>query len=84
VFFSSAVETGENCYRTVGTSRALALATTAPTLELARARVVDCAASVSSLEWRSDVGDERYLNGLSQLVDRRQPAGEQSLLSNAI
>ena len=40
VFFSSAVAVGENAYRTVGTSRAVALATTAPTLEQARARVV--------------------------------------------
>jgi phosphoribosylamine--glycine ligase len=84
VFFSSAVQTGESTYRTVGTSRALALATTAPTLERARARVADCAASVPLLEWRSDVGDERYLNGLSKLVDRRPSAAERSLLSNAI
>jgi phosphoribosylamine---glycine ligase len=84
VFFSSAVQTGENSYRTVGTSRALALATTAPTLERARARVVACAASVPLLEWRSDVGDERYLNGLSKLVDPGRSTVEQSLLSNAI
>jgi phosphoribosylamine--glycine ligase len=84
VFFSSAVQTGENSYRTVGTSRALALATTAPTLELARARVVDCAASVAALEWRGDVGDERYLNGLSRLVDQGRSGGEHSLLSKAI
>jgi hypothetical protein len=68
----------------VGTSRALAFATTAPTLERARARVADCAASVAPLEWRSDVGDERYLNGLSKLVDRGRSAGERALLSNAI
>jgi phosphoribosylamine--glycine ligase len=84
VFFSSAVQTGENSYRTVGTSRALALATTAPTLEAARARVVDCAASVPPLEWRRDVGDERYLDELSKRVDPRRSTGEQSLLSNAI
>jgi phosphoribosylamine-glycine ligase len=84
VFFSSAVQTAENTYRTVGTSRALALATTAPTLERARARVADCAASVPPLEWRSDVGDEHYLDGLTRLVDRRRSAGERSLLSNAI
>jgi phosphoribosylamine--glycine ligase len=84
VFFSSAVQTGENRYRTVGTSRALAFATTAPTLERARARVADCAASLPPLEWRSDVGDERYLSGLSKLVDRGRSAGERALLSNAI
>src|SRR5206468_7199140 len=38
VFFSSAVARGENSYRTVGTSRAVALATTAATLEQARER----------------------------------------------
>ncbi len=37
VFFSSAVEIGPDTYRTVGTSRAVALASTAPTLEQARA-----------------------------------------------
>ncbi len=63
VFFSSAVEIGEDTYRTVGTSRAVALASTAPTLEQARVRVVECAASVPVLEWRRDVGDERYLQG---------------------
>jgi phosphoribosylamine---glycine ligase len=68
VFFSSAVELGENRYRTVGTSRAVALATTAPTLQRARDRVVDSAGSVDVLEWRRDVGDESYLNGLSKLV----------------
>jgi len=68
VFFSSAVDIGENCYRTVGTSRAVALATTAPTLQSARERIVDCAGAVDVLEWRRDVGDESYLKGLSKLV----------------
>ncbi len=68
VFFSSAVQAGENRYATVGTSRAVALATTAPTLESARERVAGCASSVEVLQWRSDVGDESYLNGLSALV----------------
>jgi phosphoribosylamine--glycine ligase len=69
VFFSSAVAAaGENAYRTVGTSRAVALAATAPTLELARASVVACAAEVPVLEWRADVGDGAYLNGLAGLV----------------
>jgi phosphoribosylamine--glycine ligase len=84
VFFSSAVQIGENGYRTVGTSRALALATTASTLERARARVVDCAATIPLLEWRRDVGDESYLNGLSKLVYPRRSAGARSLVSNAI
>ena len=68
VFFASAVDLGEDVYRTVGTSRAVALATTAPTLQSARERVVHCAASVDVLEWRRDVGDDGYLNGLSELV----------------
>jgi len=85
VFFSSAVQTGANSYCTVGTSRALAFATTAPTLERARARVADCAASVAPLEWRSDVGDERYLQGLLRLVGSQRSSGDEgSLLSNAI
>ena len=46
----------------------MALATTAPTLTGASERVVRCAGSVGVLEWRRDVGDESYLNGLSALV----------------
>jgi phosphoribosylamine---glycine ligase len=72
VFFSSAVQIGEISFQTVGTSRAVALATTAPTLEQARARVVEQASSVPVLEWRRDVGDEGYLRGLAGLV---QPGG---------
>ncbi len=51
VFFSSAVACGEHRYRTVGTSRAVALASTAPTLEEARERVARCAETVPVLEW---------------------------------
>jgi len=69
VFFSSAVAAGGDRYRTVGTSRAVALASTAPTLEQARARVARSASSVPVLEWRRDVGDERYLDGLRALVE---------------
>jgi phosphoribosylamine--glycine ligase len=84
VFFSAATEVGEGSYRTVGTSRAVALATTAPTLEQARVRVVGCAASVPVLEWRGDVGDEAYLNGLTELVGGPSSSGEGQLLRNAI
>ncbi len=77
VFFSSAVQTAPDAYRTVGTSRAVALVSAAPTLEQARLRVVGCAASVPVLEWRADVGDERYLNDLTRLVAPR-PAGLQA------
>jgi len=68
VFFSSAVQAGPGLYRTVGTSRAVALATTAPTLEQARERVHRWAAGVPVLEWRHDVGDSGYLDGLSRLL----------------
>jgi phosphoribosylamine--glycine ligase len=74
VFFSSAVAAGGDRYRTVGTSRAVALSATAPTLEQARLRVVDSAASVPVLEWRKDVGDERYLEGLARIVETRASA----------
>lgn len=69
VFFSSAVEVGEREYRTVGTSRAVALATSAPTLEQGRALLAECAATIPVLEWRRDVGDTRYLEGLGRLLE---------------
>jgi phosphoribosylamine--glycine ligase len=68
VFFSSAERIGAGRYRTVGTSRAVALAATAPQLQGARALVTAAAASVPVLEWRRDVGDPRYLQGLQRLV----------------
>jgi phosphoribosylamine---glycine ligase len=95
VFFSSAVEIGENAYRTVGTSRAVALTATAATLEQARARVAAGAATVPVLEWRKDVGDKRYLAGLAGLVEPQgtdaeasahdvgEAAGDAALLPNA-
>jgi phosphoribosylamine--glycine ligase len=75
VFFASVVEAGANRYRTVGTSRALALATAAPSLEQARQRVVDCARRVPVLEWRRDVGDESYLRSLTRLL-RSEPSAD--------
>jgi phosphoribosylamine--glycine ligase len=68
VFFSSARQVGPGSFCTVGTSRAVALAATAPTLEQARERVAAGAASVPVLEWRRDVGDPLYLDGLRSLV----------------
>jgi phosphoribosylamine---glycine ligase len=68
VFFSSAVHVAEDTYRTVGTSRAVALATTAPTLAEAHARIVERAGSVEVLQWRREVGEQRYLQGLARLV----------------
>ena len=80
VFFASVVEVGANRYRTVGTSRALALAATAPSLEQARQRVVDCARTVPVLEWRRDVGDESYLRSLTRLLTRQPSADGKELL----
>jgi phosphoribosylamine--glycine ligase len=68
VFFSSAVHVAGRTYRTVGTSRAVALATTAPSLRAAHERIVACAGSVGRLQWRREVGDERYLQELARLV----------------
>jgi phosphoribosylamine--glycine ligase len=68
VLFSSAVQVAQNTYRTVGTSRAVALVTTAPGLAEAHERTVACASSVGVLQWRRDVGDEGYLAGLRGLV----------------
>jgi phosphoribosylamine--glycine ligase len=65
VFFSSAVQVGEQAYRTVGTSRAVALATTAGTLAEAHARLTACARTVPVLEWRREVGDPHYLERLA-------------------
>jgi phosphoribosylamine--glycine ligase len=84
VFFASAVEIAEKRYRTVGSSRAVALATVAPTLERARMRLVECASAVPVLEWRRDVGDESYLLSLRKLLGRQPAAGAEQLLPNAI
>jgi phosphoribosylamine--glycine ligase len=68
VFFSSAVRVSENTFRTVGTSRAVALVATANELTTATERVRACAATVPVLEWRADVGDPSYLDGLAKLL----------------
>ena len=73
VFFSSAVQIAPGRFQTVGTSRAVALATCAPSLAQARELIHACAASVPVLQWRRDVGDEAYLEGLHRLL-ARQPA----------
>jgi phosphoribosylamine---glycine ligase len=72
VFFSSAVQAGEGVYRTVGTSRAVALASTAPSLEQARSKLASWAERTPVLQWRRDVGEQAYLDGLSRLL---VPAG---------
>jgi phosphoribosylamine--glycine ligase len=68
VFFASSVALGANRYRTVGTSRAVALVTTALTLPAAHERIAACAGSAPPLQWRREVGDESYLRELSSLV----------------
>jgi hypothetical protein len=73
VFFSSAVRLAPGRFETVGTSRAVALATSAPSLAQARERLHACAGPVGVLEWRHDVGDDAYLEGLQRLL-ARQPA----------
>jgi phosphoribosylamine---glycine ligase len=73
VFFSSAVRLAPGRFQTVGTSRAVALATSAPSLAEARERLHACAGPVGVLEWRHDVGDDAYLEGLQRLL-ARQPA----------
>jgi phosphoribosylamine--glycine ligase len=64
VHFSSTVEVGPGRYRTVGTSRALALTTSGPTLAECRERLVACAQGVPQLEWRADIGTDAYLESL--------------------
>jgi len=73
VFFSSAVQLDPCSYETVGTSRAVALAASAPTLPRARERVMASARTVPVLEWRRDIGDDAYMEGLQSLL-ARQPA----------
>jgi phosphoribosylamine--glycine ligase len=68
VFFSSAEHLAGDSYRTIGTSRAVALATTAPTLPAAHERILARAEAVQVLQWRREVGEERYLQGLRELV----------------
>ena len=84
VYFASTEAIGAETYRTVGTSRALALTATAPTLEAARGRVADAASSVPVLEWRRDVGDARYLQALRRFVAADEPAAAPQLLEDAV
>jgi phosphoribosylamine--glycine ligase len=83
VFFSSAIGLGAGAYRTVGTSRAVALASTAATLEQARQTVTACAERVPVLEWRREVGDGAYLQGLSRLDGVARPAAGSSAPAGA-
>jgi phosphoribosylamine--glycine ligase len=74
VFFSAAVAAGERTFRTVGTSRAVALVATAATLQEARETVAAVAADVPVLEWRRDVGDIAYLERLAAHQPLSHPA----------
>jgi hypothetical protein len=58
----------------VGTSRAVALAATAPSLQAARGKVAAVASSVPVLEWRRDVGDPVYLERLAERQPLSHPA----------
>jgi len=64
VHFSSAVEVSPGNYRTVGTSRAVALSAIAPTLEQARQTVAAGAEQIPVLQWRREVGSSAYLDSL--------------------
>src|SRR5260370_1141433 len=75
VYFSSSIGLGGDAYRTVGTSRAVALASTAATLEQARARVAGWAEDVPVLDWRRDVGDGSSLEPLGELLTTPPAAG---------
>ena len=66
VHFSSTVQVAPGRYRTVGTSRALALTTSGPSLEQCRERLIACARRVPALEWREDIGTSDYLQSLSR------------------
>jgi phosphoribosylamine---glycine ligase len=66
VFFSSAEQLEGNRYRTLGTSRAVAVTATAPALETARTAVL---ASIERhvrgpLQWRDDIASQAYVDGL--------------------
>ncbi len=66
VHFSSTVQIAPGRYRTVGTSRALALTASGPSLEQCRERLIACARRVPALEWREDIGTSAYLQSLSR------------------
>ncbi len=65
VHFSACERIGTDRYRTVGSSRVLALTTTADTLAAAHARIEDCIAATFGdapvLEWRHEIGDPAYV-----------------------
>lgn len=70
VFFASAEHVAGNTYRTVGTSRCVAIGATAATLEETRARI---AAAIGAhvkgpLEWRTDMGSDDNINDMKKLV----------------
>ena len=66
-YFASAIRTAPHCYRTVGSSRCVALATAAGTLSAAYTRIeAGIAAHVRGpLQWRKDVGDPHYVARLN-------------------
>lgn len=67
VYFSAAESTGENSYRTVGTSRTVALSANAPTPWEARGRIISAIGEGvrGKLEFRNDIADEDYIRRLA-------------------
>ena len=68
-YFASAIRTAPHRYRTAGSSRCVALATAAETLDIAYARIeAGIAAHVQGpLQWRKDVGDPCYVAQLNNV-----------------
>lgn len=66
-YFAAAKQTGKNRYRTVGTSRTVALAAVAPTPWEARAKIHQAieAGVEGPLQYRRDVGAEEYIKNLA-------------------
>ncbi|HEX2295807.1 MAG TPA: phosphoribosylamine--glycine ligase [Actinomycetota bacterium] len=77
VNFGSCERVGENRYRTLGSSRILALSTTAPTLAEAHARVgaaIEESLGDSGLEWRRDIGNPAYVERQVSAAGVQAPA----------
>jgi phosphoribosylamine--glycine ligase len=66
VFFAACTLAGPNRYRTVGTSRAVALTAGAPSLREARDRVQECIQRhvQGPLQWRRDIAADDYIASL--------------------
>ena len=84
VFFSSAVALGDDAYRTVGTSRAVALASTAPDARAGPSDASTPAPSGAGAGVAREVGDGAYLDGLGRPAPRGgRPAGVEAMRDRA-